>query len=223
MIRDLTLGKDEAGFPIVSWTELRGFSGCGGPGPVQMQCRIGKEPLSGALMLLSRRLSPEGPVDEGKLWHGLQGFSVGSPHMRSRARLEQELIEYLKRKSASLRVIFGDSAMALQADFGREGLLEVSHSESSAAELDHLVVLLTQSFVVARDGLVNSLCEEMFRWPLSDKRLPDFSPGASALKATAEALPKPSPRLNALFALLAAGLLGYLLYLGLLVLKIIKP
>jgi len=84
MIRDLTLGKDEAGFPIVSWTELRGFSGCGGPGPVQMQCRIGKEPLSGALMLLSRRLSPEGPVDEGKLWHGCRA-SASARRMRATA------------------------------------------------------------------------------------------------------------------------------------------
>jgi len=85
------------------------------------------------------------------------------------------------------------------------------------------VVLLTQSFVVARDGLVSTLCEEMFRWPLTDKRLPDFSPGASALNTTAEALPKTGPWLSALFALLAAGLLGFLLYLGLLVLKIVKP
>ena len=164
-----------------------------------------------------------GAIDDGKLWHGLQGFSIGAPHARSRPRLEHELIDYLKRKFASLKIVFGETAVALQADFGREGMLEVSHSEAAATDLDHLLVLLTQSFIVGREDLMNRLCKEAFRWPIADKRLPDFSPASVSLKATAEPMAESSGWTTTLLTLLAAGLLAYLAYLVLLANGVVRP
>ncbi len=75
MISEIVVGEDEAHFPIVSWTESRGHRAAGGPGVVEVECRIMKD-ADGVLLFAVRGAKRRGLFLDARPWETLQGFSI---------------------------------------------------------------------------------------------------------------------------------------------------
>ena len=77
MIHDLRVSKDEADFPVVSWTESRNAHSPQGVGSARVECRIMKDGTTGELLFVARGTvrDPYGKFEEGKPWEKLRGFS----------------------------------------------------------------------------------------------------------------------------------------------------
>lgn len=177
MIRDLTVGKDGAEFPVVSWVEDRGAGSPAGTGSFRMECRIGKEPKTGVLLFITRGHMRNRSFESGRPWEDLQSFSTTSALHHYLTSAEQQLRKILAGKSKAGGILLGDGGQAMLAQFRVDGYFDISCPDAAQIDLDRLGLTLTEKFVNERSRLVDDKCEmELYRWPLDDSRVETYDP-----------------------------------------------
>jgi hypothetical protein len=93
MIHNLQVSKDDAGFPVVTWTEDRGVDSPQSGSRARVECRIMKDGATGELLFVARGTvrDPYAKFEEGKPWARLRSFSVHSAESLYRTKQEIEL------------------------------------------------------------------------------------------------------------------------------------
>jgi hypothetical protein len=176
VIHDLQIGKDAAGFPVVSWFEDRNIASPEAMRRARVECRIMKDAATGVLLFVARGTVRHGTFEEGKPWERLRGFSNHSADGLYYTKEQLEVRQHLGSKSIGGRMALGDSAQVLLAEFVDDTALHVNCATASPVDLEHLHVALTREFVGNQHILVGSLCQDSFQWPVDDERVMTYDP-----------------------------------------------
>ena len=215
-ITDITVSQDKAGFPVVSWTELRG-SGSGPHGRIAVECRIMKDSKSGVLMFVATGPVRHGKFVEGFPWEALGSFSIETAEELYYSKSEASRRQHLATKGLAARWLWGDPGRVLVAQFGGGITMHLNHVDASKVDLEHLHRVLDDQFVLRAKNLVGNLCKRAYWWPQSDDKVQTFDADAS-LPAGAHAtglLDRAGAILsNTVMAGLTAGLVAMLGYIG---------
>ncbi|MBS0242719.1 MAG: hypothetical protein JSS20_11125 [Proteobacteria bacterium] len=179
MIEDLQVGADDAGFPVVRWTEIRNDA-FGNGGRVRIECRIVKAPNTGQLLFAARGPVRHGTFEETRPWEALRGFSVKRAEELYPTSAQRLFARQLSGKSVLSNMLFGYQEQVLLAEFAGDVRLHLNAVDASQVELERLHLVLTQAFVTRQRELVMRLCEEAYRWPPEDKRVETFEAGRQA-------------------------------------------
>lgn len=208
MITDLSVSSDAAGFPIVSWTEARGLWAAGGPGLARVECRIMKHPGTGILLFVARSDKRAGGYEEGKPWQALEGCSLQQAAVRHRSPLEAIIRQSVGQKGLLSKILWGDPAQTLYAEFHNDVPIAINDAETTPADFEQVLVTLNRVFVLNRDDLIHRLCEEYHRWPVNDDRVATYDPiRVEATKPAAVNWP-----VQAAFVATAIAFSGYLVF-----------
>ena len=145
---DVTL--DDAGFPVVTWTEHRGAGSPAGSGSYRMLCRIGKDAATGELLFVVRGDMRNRTFEAGRPWARLTSFGYHAALHRYLTPVELAMREQLLAKTKAGKVLAGDGGKALLAEFSHDGFFDVSCPEAAGPDLDRLQLVLTREFVLER-------------------------------------------------------------------------
>lgn len=173
MISDLKTIEDDAGFPIVSWTESRNFFAPGGFGHSRVECRIMKKAHTGELLFVARGQKDNAPFAQSELWQGLTRFSLQPAASLYRSPTDD--IPYGALAKTQLGQLFlTDKAKLFYAEFG-PGVspIHVNYADASKRQFDRLHLALTNAFC-GREDYVASKCKTFYRWPIDDTRVPTY-------------------------------------------------
>ena len=171
---DVTL--DDAGFPVVTWTEHRGAGSPAGSGSYRMLCRIGKDAATGELLFVVRGDMRNRTFEAGRPWARLTSFGYHAALHRYLTPVELAMREQLLAKTKAGKVLAGDGGKALLAEFSHDGFFDVSCPEAAGPDLDRLQLVLTREFVTKREALIDEHCRIAFLWPVADNRVETFDP-----------------------------------------------
>ncbi len=180
MIHELQIGKDAAGFPVVSWCEDRNIASPEAMRRARVECRIMKDATSGILLFVARGTVRHGSFEEGKPWEHLRGFSNHSADGLYYTKEELDVRQHLGGKSIGGKVALSDSAQVLLAEFVDDTPLHVNCATASPVEIGHLHVALTREFVGNQHILVGTICRDAFQWPVDDDRVLTYDPARTA-------------------------------------------
>ena len=213
MIGEIEQAKDKAGFPVVTWTETRGISAPAGPGTARVECGIMKDAATGTLLLVARGAKRVGGFEAGKPWQSLRSFSVQAAEGLYYTKAELDVRRYLANKGLGSKLAWSDGGQVVLADFAGDSPLHLNYAEASPVDLDRLHVALTRAFV-GRQELVAELCrDEMYRWPLTDERVPSYDPDSRGGPSERQLRPVVDALLWVLAIAIVGGGLGLVLWL----------
>jgi hypothetical protein len=206
VIHDLQVSKDDAGFPVVTWTEDRGVDSPQGGGRARVECRIMKHGPTGELLFVARGTvrDPYGKFEEGKSWARLRGFSVHSAESLYRTKGEIVLRQHLGSKNAMMKWALSDSAVVALAEFLDDRAIHINCADASQNDMDWLHATLVREFVTNQPVLVGKLSRNGFTWPVGDDRVMTYDPGRTWWSGQA----KPGFVVEALGWAIALGLIG---------------
>ena len=175
MIRNLQVSRDGAGFPIVAWTEDRGFASPGAHGRARVECRIMKD-AAGTLLFVARGTSRHGSFEEGKPWERLHGFSKHNAEALYYTRQQLELHQHFANKKIGTKLALSDGAHVLLAEFDDNVALHINCADATPVEIDRLHVTLIRAFIRSREELVGNICSVAFEWPVGDDNVVTYDP-----------------------------------------------
>jgi hypothetical protein len=176
VIHNLEVGKDAAGFPVVSWFEDRNIASPEAMRRARVECRIMKDAATGVLLFVARGTVRHGTFEEGKPWERLRGFSNHSADGLYYTKGQLEARQHLGSKSIGGRMVLSDSAQVLLAEFEDDTALHVNCATASPVDVENLHVALTREFVGNRHILIGSLGQNGYRWPVNDDRVMTYDP-----------------------------------------------
>jgi hypothetical protein len=176
VIHDLEVGKDAAGFPVVSWSEDRNSASPEAMRRARVECRIMKDAVTGVLLFVARGTVRHGAFEEGKPWEHLRGFSNRAADGLYYTKEQLEARQHLGSKSIGGRVALSDGAQVLTAEFVDDTPLHVNCATASPVDIERLHVALTREFVGNQHILVGNLCRDAFQWPVDDDRVMTYDP-----------------------------------------------
>ncbi|MBS0243332.1 MAG: hypothetical protein JSS20_14230 [Proteobacteria bacterium] len=218
-IRDIKITHPEAGggFPVVSWEEDRPLLH---GGPVQHICYIRPDEATGVLLFCQR--GSDGSSEPGRPWELLRSFHVaqwealhGNPQMQAAKQLIVR-----RSKSAFAEMLALDGTLTIAAQFGDERPLIASYlnrANATRAEMDELHDHLYREFRIlrdAKDGYIDRLCAERFRWrsDTEGKPLPYTPPALPAMRSGRMGWWEPILALCIVAAVVYAALHGFWRY-----------
>lgn len=205
MIHDLQVSKDDAGFPIVAWTEDRDVHAPQGVGCARVECRIMKDGSTGELLFVKRGTvrDPHGRFEQGKSWEKLHGFSEHSAESLYRTN---KMIELWRQviKSALGRWALSDKAFVTLAEFQDDVAIHLNCADALQNDINRLHAVLVREFVANQLVLVGKISHNRFTWPVGDDRVTTYDPGRTWWSDQ----PKPSLVMEALGWAIALGLIG---------------
>ena len=180
MIHDLQVSKDDAGFPIVAWTEDRDAHSPQGGSRARVECRIMKDGATGELLFVARGTvrDPHGKFEEGKPWAKLRGFSVSGHSAESLYRTKGEIVlrQQLGSKNAMMKWALSDGAVVALAEFLDDRAIHINCADASQNDMDWLNATLVREFVINQPVLVGTLSRNGFTWPVGDDRVMTYDP-----------------------------------------------
>ena len=175
MIRNLHVTHDDAGFPIVAWTEDRNLASPEASMRATIECRIMKN-AAGVLLFVARGTKRHGSFEEGKPWEQLRGFSRHTAEELYYTRQQLELHRSFADKSLGRKFALSDGAQVLLAEFDDNLALHVNCADAPPVEIDRLHMTLIHAFIRSREELVGHICSTAYEWPLGDDRVGTYDP-----------------------------------------------
>jgi hypothetical protein len=176
MIRNLHVTHDDAGFPIVAWTEDRNLASPEAHRRATVECRILKN-AAGVLLFVARGTKRHGSFEEGKPWERLRGFSRHTAEELYYTRQQLERLRSFADKSPARKFALSDGAPVLLAEFDDNVALHINCADAPPVEIDRLHMTLIHAFIRSRDELVGHVCSVAYEWPAGDDRVVTYDPG----------------------------------------------
>lgn len=215
MIEEISATKDAAGFPVVGWTERRGF------GRERIECRIMKT-AAGELYFVARGHVRSGQFEEGRPWSMLQGFAIKGAEELYQTNTEQAFRRHYANKGAALSALLRDDGRVLVAGFRVGAPVHLNCADASQAELERLHGILSEAFVHGSQiGMVAG-----WRCAPDDARIEVYDPARTAWPGeTAKASRSEKVMAgvgNLAMGVLALGMAALLVYLVLMLLGIVR-
>lgn len=177
MIQDLVFESDAAGFPVVRWSQP---SAGAKDGLAEIECRIVKGPTTGELLFATRGPKPMGAYEEARPWKDLRGFSVKRAQELYPSAAERSMLQTFLQTSGGKgplsNLLFGGQDQVMLAEFAGDTRMHLNAVDAAVVDIEPLHLILTQAFVTRQRELVSKLCEEAYRWPISDPRVETYKP-----------------------------------------------
>jgi hypothetical protein len=169
------MAQDDAGFPIVAWTEDRNLASPEAHRPAHVECRVMKN-TAGVLLFVARGTKRHGSFEEGKPWERLRGFSRHTADELYYTRHQLERLRSFADKSPGRKFALSDGAQVLLAEFDDNVALHINCAVATPVEIDRLHMTLIHAFIRGRDELVGYICSVAYEWPVGDDRVATYDP-----------------------------------------------
>jgi hypothetical protein len=176
VIRDFEVTKDEAGFPIVRWTERRNRSSPEATSQAMVECRVMKEAQTGELLFVARGSVRHGLFEEGRPWERLNGFRHEQAEALYYTREQLQIRQHVTKKGIA-QFVLSDGANVILGEFGEATPpLHINCAEGSPVDINRLHLALIREFITRKEEFVSKICRDPFLWPKDDDRVLTYDP-----------------------------------------------
>jgi hypothetical protein len=140
---------DQAGFPIVVWTETRFMVGS-----EVIECRIKQDAKTSELLFVRIGKTREGPFEEGRPWKDLQAFYPQPAAALYQTPIQQTVTQMISMRSTAWRMLMPGTAQVLLASFqdARPVVpLHLNCADCTKVEMDKLQDVLQREFFTNKE------------------------------------------------------------------------
>jgi hypothetical protein len=202
---------DNAGFPVVEWTEDRNSHAPNSPSwfssRVTIACFITRDEVTGELLFATNGSPQQGLVYQRRPWKHLAGFHAEAARGLYYTHEELRQHELTRQAFTAMRpkdgnpvvgvllagMITDDDSIVMLAEFDHNDRhasvpMHLNYATATQIQVAELHDRLHQAFIVSRDAYVHELCDGEYLWPAGKEHLAIRPPQGATMNSIDRAL-----------------------------------